>query len=82
MFRAPLKTACVVFTGIDSPYEAPLAPEFVIDTRQDDGEVLLGHWLQRVAQGCAQGTVPPVKTVSRRLPAALHTVGFCRTGGA
>jgi bifunctional enzyme CysN/CysC len=42
------------FTGIDSPYEAPLEPEFRIDTTQNTAdeaaELLLEHLLQRAAQ--------------------------------
>lgn len=54
LYRAAQEGRIRHFTGIDSPYEAPLAPEFVIDTCQDDGEVLLGHLLQRVAEDRAR----------------------------
>ncbi|MFX9135217.1 adenylyl-sulfate kinase, partial [Acinetobacter baumannii] len=41
------------FTGIDSPYEAPLSPEIRVDTTREDPEDaaerivdrVLGHWM-------------------------------------
>jgi adenylyl-sulfate kinase len=35
------------FTGIDSPYEAPLFPEFSVDTCADNGTQLIDHLLAR-----------------------------------
>lgn len=82
LYRAVQEGRMRNFTGIDSPYEAPLSPEFVIDTCRDDGEALMAQLLTRLSGEQRQGTSPPVKTVSRRTPAPLHNGGFCRTGVA
>lgn len=82
LYRAVQEGRIHNFTGIDSPYEAPLNPEFVIDTSRDDGEVWMGQLLRRLSGEQGQGTSPPVITVSRRAPAPLHNGGFCRTGVA
>lgn len=41
LYRAVREGRIRNFTGIDSPYEAPLNPEYSIDTRGDDGSGLI-----------------------------------------
>ncbi|MFJ3485559.1 adenylyl-sulfate kinase [Pseudomonas sp. NPDC090202] len=36
------------FTGIDSPYEAPLEPEFVVDTSIDSGDLFIDQLLTQL----------------------------------
>lgn len=41
LYRAALQGRIKNFTGYDSPYEAPLQPEFVIDTSVDDCDAFI-----------------------------------------
>lgn len=43
LYRAVQEGRIKNFTGIDSPYEAPLSPEFAIDTSADDGEAFIAQ---------------------------------------
>lgn len=45
LYRAVREGKIRNFTGIDSPYEEPLAPEFVIDTRTGDDSELVDQLL-------------------------------------
>lgn len=43
------------FTGIDSPYQVPLDPEFVVDTRVDSGETFIDHLLAQLLETRPRG---------------------------
>ncbi|MFJ4142057.1 adenylyl-sulfate kinase [Pseudomonas sp. NPDC089734] len=50
LYRAVREGRISNFTGIDSPYEVPLQPEFVIDTSQDDTGTFIAGLLRRITQ--------------------------------
>lgn len=58
LYRRARSGALAGFTGIDAPYEAPLAPELALDTaRQDQAQCLrrlLGYLDKQVAAGAAR----------------------------
>lgn len=65
LYRAVLEGRIRNFTGIDSPYEAPLAPEFVIDTCTADSRELIDQLLMmQLEAGSVRGAYPPF-TASR-----------------
>jgi adenylylsulfate kinase len=43
------------FTGIDSPYQVPLDPEFVVDTSVDSGETFIDHLLAQLLETRPRG---------------------------
>lgn len=58
LYRAARQGRIRQFTGIDSPYEAPLTPEFVIDTTQDDGQTFIARVLLQLSHARQPGLVP------------------------
>ena len=51
LYQKALAGEIAEFTGISSPYEAPPAPEIVVDTDQQDAEAMVDLLLQRLVQG-------------------------------
>lgn len=57
LYRAVREGRIRNFTGIDSPYEAPLNPEFVIDTSENDNSAFIDRLLMRQLKAGSLGTV-------------------------
>ncbi|MEB0042862.1 MULTISPECIES: adenylyl-sulfate kinase [unclassified Pseudomonas] len=51
LYRAVKEGRITNFTGIDSPYEAPLTPEFVIDTSLSDCEAFIEKLVRQLRGG-------------------------------
>lgn len=67
LYRAVSEGRIRNFTGIDSPYEAPLNPEFAIDTSTGDNSKLVDQLLLMQLQAGSQGTRYRPFTESRSL---------------
>jgi adenylyl-sulfate kinase len=55
------------FTGIDSPYEAPLEPEFVVNTSLDSSDVFIDQLLSRLLSARPDGGIYSAFTRSQAL---------------
>lgn len=54
-------------TGIDSPYQAPLQPEYVVDTRVDSGDQFIDRLLWRLLKTRSQTGLYQAFTASHAL---------------
>ena len=57
LYRAVREGRIRNFTGIDSPYQAPFAPEFVVDTSTDSGDTLIDQLLARLLETRPPGEI-------------------------
>ena len=56
------------FTGIDSPYEPPMEPEFVVDTSADSGSLFIDQLLSQLLETRPRGGAWPAFVSSHALP--------------
>jgi adenylyl-sulfate kinase len=57
LYRAVREGRIRNFTGIDSPYQAPFEPEFVVDTSTDSGDTLIDQLLARLLETRPPGEI-------------------------
>jgi adenylyl-sulfate kinase len=57
LYRAVREGRIRNFTGIDSPYQAPFEPEFVVDTSTDSGDTFIDQLLARLLETRPRGEI-------------------------
>ncbi|RJX83192.1 adenylyl-sulfate kinase [Pseudomonas sp. LS-2] len=57
LYRAVREGRIRNFTGIDSPYQAPFEPEFVVDTSTDSGDTFIDQLLARLLEKRPRGEI-------------------------
>ena len=57
LYRAVREGRIRNFTGIDSPYQAPAEPEFVVDTSTDSGDTFIDQLLARLLETRPRGEI-------------------------
>jgi adenylyl-sulfate kinase len=57
LYRAVREGRIRNFTGIDSPYQAPFEPEFVVDTSTDSGDTRIDQLLARLLETRPPGEI-------------------------
>jgi adenylyl-sulfate kinase len=57
LYRAVREGRIRNFTGIDSPYQAPFEPEFVVDTSTDSGDTFIDQLLARLLETRPPGEI-------------------------
>lgn len=67
LYRAVREGKIRNFTGIDSPYEPPIEPEYVVDTRVDSGALFIDQLLSQLLETRPRGGAYPAFTSSRAL---------------